>query len=400
MMKRTVLALSTACLLTAAGCGEDSVPGQCNLDFDGSDNADFGDPGIDGLLEATGQFSVTATELETSVRDACNNIASDLGGSTDDDTATACANAVAEIDGTFEANADVTFTLEYVAPVCSADVSVIADCAAECDVNFDASATPPTCEGGELSGECSGMCQGECSIEGDASCSGSCDGSCTGTCDATVVASCTGTCMGQCDGTCSSMDGDGNCNGSCDGTCRGMCSGSVEGSCSGTCEGSCSASCRAEVDGSCSGSCSGSCDVDFVEPSCEGGELDVMADADCKASCEAEASFAVECTEPTVIISYSGSATVSADVDALVDTLEANFGTILAAIERLDTIASATVSLATQLTGAATAAANLGLEAADCVRLAVDAQVAAAASIMVSVEASASVSGSVAGGTN
>jgi hypothetical protein len=394
------LSCSVALLAALSACGSDGVPGECALSFNGSTNADFGDPGIDGLIEATGKFKATAGSLDSSVRDACNGISSDLGGTTNDDTAVACDNAVAQIDSIFTANANVSIVLEYAPPVCSAGFAAIVACAAQCDADFDAVATPPTCDGGELSGTCSGACDGECTVEGSAACAGDCSATCTGTCSATVVADCTGTCTGQCDGTCATTDADGNCAGDCDGTCRGTCSGSIDGTCSGQCNGDCSGACRADVAGSCSGTCSGMCDVAFQEPTCEGGDLEVEASADCQASCEAEASFDVECTEPTVVVSYSGAASSSADLDALVATLEANFGAILEVTGRLSAIANATTALATRLAGAATAAANLGLEASDCVRLAIEAQVEAAASIQVSVQASASVSGSVAAGTN
>ena len=55
----SVCVVTFACAGALSACGSDGVPGQCSLSFDGSDNADFGDPGIDGLLEATGAFQAT-----------------------------------------------------------------------------------------------------------------------------------------------------------------------------------------------------------------------------------------------------------------------------------------------------------------------------------------------------
>jgi hypothetical protein len=162
----------------------------------------------------------------------------------------------------------------------------------------------------------------------------------------------------------------------------------------------CSGSCRADVTGTCSGECSGSCDVAFTEPTCEGGTLDVMADADCSAACEADASFSVDCTEPEVVVSFSGSATVSDDVAALVATLEANYPAILAVAAKAAIVLDATNTFATRLGGATSAAASAGVEAADCLRLAVEAQVAATASVNVSVMASVSVSASASGSAN
>lgn len=400
---KTILVVSMLALAGGlGGCGDgggNGLPGTCSLDFSGEVSSNFGEPRIDALLEATGKFSVAAEDLDVTVRTACNAIATDLGAATAEDTETACGNAVAAIDGVYAANAEVALTIDYVPAVCSASAEAAVECTAECDVNFDATATPPTCEGGELSGGCTGQCSGECTVEAEAACTGTCSASCSGQCDATVSAVCTGTCTGQCDGTCSATAADGSCAGDCDGTCSGTCAGTIEGSCSGTCTGGCSGSCRAEVTGSCSGTCSGSCDVAFTAPRCEGGELNVEADADCAASCESSASFDLECTEPELIISFTGSATVAEDLDALIATLDENLPTILASLEKAQIIAGVTVDLGTQLPGAVDAATDLGLEAADCMRLAIDAQVEAAAKVQVSVSVSVEVSGSATAGS-
>lgn len=392
-MKRLLIA--TVALLGA--CGSEDVPGTCKLNFAGPVNAAFGNVSLDALIEASARFGVAARDIDSSVRGACNAINTGLGAQTSDDTATACDNAAAAIDAVLAANPSVTVTIEYVPPVCAASASAIVECTAACDASFDASATPPTCEGGELSGGCSGECSGTCTVEGSATCTGSCSATCSGQCDATITGTCEGTCNGQCDGTCSAMGGDGNCAGTCDGTCRGTCSGAVEGTCSGTCEGSCSGSCRAEVTGECTGTCSGSCDVAFTEPRCEGGELSVMADADCSAACEADSSFDIECTEPVVVVTFTGVPVAALDVAALVTVLEDNLGTLLAAAAQAEIVLSATAEFATRLGGATAAAAEAGVEAADCLRIAIETQVAATASISVSIEASASVSASASG---
>ena len=384
---------------SASACDSDpSVPGQCALDFSGAVNSNFGEPELDALLEVSAKMSVTATSIEANMNDACNAIAGDLGAETSDDTATACANAAGAIDGVMAANASATLTVEFVPAVCTASLDAMVECAGECDVDFDATATPPTCTGGELSGGCSGSCEGSCTVEASAACTGSCDASCSGTCSGSVSGTCTGTCTGQCQGTCSATDAAGNCIGECTGTCSGECSGTIEGSCSGSCEGSCSGSCRADVTGSCEGSCSGSCDVDFVAPSCEGGTVDVQASADCEAACKSDVALDVVCSKPTVIVSFEGA--LSSDLEALAATLRDNYGTILAATAQLAIVVDAASELPGRLSGAASGAAEVGLEAADCLRLAVAAQVAAFASVQVSVEASVEVSGSVSAGSN
>jgi len=384
-----------------ASCGDNGtgLPGTCSLDFSSTVDSNFGDPRIDNLLEATARFNVAATNLEDDVRTACNNINTDLGAETSMDTETACMNADQAIRDVLMAEASVTLTVEYVPAVCTASASAVAECAAMCDAEFDASATPPTCEGGMLSGGCSGECSGSCTVEGMVDCMGSCQGTCSGMCSATIEGTCEGTCMGQCDGTCSMMDGDGNCMGTCDGTCSGQCMGTVEGSCSGTCEGSCMGSCRAEVTGMCEGRCTGMCDVMFEEPRCEGGELNVEANAECSASCEAEASFELECTEPEIIVSFTGSVSNPDDLQALAATLRDNLGTLIAALEKAQVMVDATVELGGQVEAAVDAIGDASVEAIDCLRNAVTVYAEASASVNVSVSASASVSGSASGGT-
>lgn len=392
------IALASA-LALLAGC-DSASSGTCSLNFAGEVNAAFGDVKLDSLLEASARFGVAAKDVDTRLHAACDDIIADLGGTGGMTTAESCDNAAAAITAAIDANSGVVLTVEYIAPVCSGSASAIVDCTGACDASFDASATPPTCEGGMLSGGCSGSCSGECTVEGSVSCTGSCSGSCSGSCDATVAATCTGTCNGACDGTCDSMDGNGNCNGNCTGTCRGTCTGTIEGSCSGSCSGMCSGSCRADVSGSCTGSCSGSCDVAFEEPTCEGGELNVDADVDCKAACEADASFDLECTDAQIVVTFTGTPADATALTALIGTIEDNLPVILEVAERAAAMAEATVTFATRLGGATSAAASAGLEAADCLRIAVQTQVAAAASISVSVEASVSVSGSVSGSSN
>lgn len=386
-----MIALGAAMVL--AGCGDDggTLPGECSLDFSGEVSSSFGDAELDALFDATGRFSVAAGQIESSVLSACNAISTDLGGAMGMDPQTACMNAVTQIQAVKAANATAVLSIRYTPAVCSASATAIVDCTAMCDASFDAMATPPTCEGGMLSGSCSGMCSGSCTVEGSVMCTGSCSGSCMGSCDAEVSATCTGTCRGQCEGTCMTMGPDGSCMGECMGTCRGDCMGTIEGDCSGSCDGMCMGSCRSDVMATCMGTCSGSCDVMFTEPRCEGGEWSVMADAECQAACEADASFAVECTEPSLVVTFTGVATMPTDLQALVDTLETNLPRLIAVIEKAQIIVGATVDIAARLPAATDAATSAGVEAVSCHAQAIDAQVQAASQVNVSVMASVSV---------
>lgn len=386
--------LGLAVLISSCGDGGSGLPGTCSLDFTRAVDANFGNKDLDALLEASARFGVAANGIDVDVRSACNGIATDLGAASSTDTKTACDNAVAQINRVKAANASATLVVEYTPGVCAVSASAVVDCVGHCDVTFDATATPPTCTGGEISGTCSGMCSGSCTVEGSVSCTGSCSGSCEGSCDARVSGTCTGTCTGQCEGTCATMNTDGSCAGACDGTCRGMCTGSVTGSCSGTCSGMCTGSCRSDLTATCSGQCTGSCDVAFTEPRCEGGEWDVMADADCKAACEADASFDIMCTDPSLVATFTGSATAAADLATLIATLETNLPKLFAAAAKAEIVVSATRDFATHLSAATSAATSAGLEASSCLVLAINAQVAAASKVNVSVMASVSISAS------
>ncbi len=394
-----MVAVALGASLTLAGCPEDgTTPGTCSLDFNRTFTSNFGDAEIDSLLEATAELNVAANAIESDVLGACNGISTDLGGASATDVDTACMNASSAIDAVLAANAMVTLTVDVEPAVCTVSVDAYADCVAECDASFDASATPPTCSGGMLAGECMAECMGSCTLEGTVDCEGSCEGSCNGTCDATIRGSCTGSCTGQCEGTCAAMDGDGNCMGSCDGTCRGTCDAMVDAECRGSCTGTCMGSCTADVTGSCEGTCTGMCSVDFVAPRCEGGDVMVMADADCQASCDADVSANATCTEPRVFVTYTGAADAGEMLTALADTLAANLPRLLAAAERAAGIADAATRFGNSLSGAVRGAASAGLTAAACVAEAVDVEIAAAAKIDVSVSASASVEASATGG--
>lgn len=378
------------------GCGNGGVPGVCRLDFTRPVVANFGDGDLDALLEATARLHMAATDLDSEVRAACNGIATDLGAPLATDTEIACNRAVEQIERVKAENDGATLVVDYTPGVCSASGSALVACVGRCDASFDATATPPTCVGGMLSGSCSGACCGSCTIEGTVECTGSCAGSCAGTCSGQVRGACTGTCTGQCDGVCAATAADGSCAGACDGACNGVCAGTVTGSCSGTCGGTCQGSCRYPDDLMvlCPGVCSGSCDVGYTAPRCEGGHWDVTASAECKAACQADVSFDLVCTEPVLVASFSGAATSSADLVALLATLEANLPKLLAAGAKAGVVVSATNEFATHLEGATSAATSAGLEASSCLVLAIQAQLEALATVNVTVTASVNISAS------
>jgi hypothetical protein len=226
----------------------------------------------------------------------------------------ATADIIAEIEGQFTAqitgHLDGGITVDLVEPKCSADISVSASASAQCEAKagcaVDVSAE---CDPGELSFKCEGQCSGGCDAVCEGSCTVSaeaaaaCSGTCKGSCDLSVDPGvCEGTCSGSCSGTCSLENASGECEGECSGDCTGTCElPSAGGSCSGECKGECTGGCEGSFE-------TPSCDVE-ASASCE-------ASADCQAQAEAQASASLECTPPSIDISYQVSAGVDASMQA------------------------------------------------------------------------------------
>ncbi len=393
---RLVLAAALAGTLSLSSCGGvgSLAAAACSLELDADVDADFGDLHLDALIEATGRFAAAAEEIDVTIRGACNDISSDLGAETSTDTEVACANAVAAIDDVRVLNPDAELIVEYVPAVCTVNAALAASCTASCDIDFDATVTPITCEGGYFTGTCEGSCSGWCTVEGDISCSGSCTGSCQGSCSATVEAVCEGACFGQCEGACDVYDEHGNCAGACTGTCYGTCEGTIDGACSGHCEGSCQGSCRSTIEAECGGECTGECDVEWIEPRCEGGQVDIDAAAECEASCKAEAAYDISCTDPEVVVSFSGDPVDVAQLEALVLTLAENMSAVLVIQEQAGILVSATADIAEELDEALDAAADIGQDAFECFVAALSAHAEALATVSVSVTVSVDVTAS------
>jgi len=229
-----------------------------------------------------------------------------------------------EIQAEFNANLDGGISIKYTPPACSANVSVAveaqASCeaSAECDVMVDPGEVSVQCEG-SCSGGCSGECSGalSCAVEAP---SIQCEGMCEGTCTVEAGAACEGTCNGECQGECSAMDGEGECRGTCEGMCMGACELNAAASCEGSCGGTClvdqgSASCTAEAScrGSCDAECSGSCEGSFKPPSAS---ADCSASAECEAQASAQAEASLECTPPSIDLTYGFAAGLDAEAKA------------------------------------------------------------------------------------
>lgn len=329
-MRHAALSAAIIAALSLAGCGDDEVDKFCDTSLTAN---------IDATLEAAKLLEARAKMIEGDVAAACAAIASDLGedGFNEKDVAEACRAA----DRGIAAHIGVGIELELIAtpPRCHIDAQARVDCEAGCQIDIEC--TEPElhvrCEEGKFAVECDVDCEAnveaycELSAEVVAECQGSCEGYCEGGCEG----SCSGSCDGRCDGKCEgSTDGEGRCDGICHGTCEGSCSGSCSGTCAGQCEGSCrvdvdaKADCGARGDFYCRGGCSKEispprCEGSFEPPRCEG-------DAQCHASCEAQASFAAECTEGELHINIR---TDAEGAETLVATLEANLPRLLLVVD-------------------------------------------------------------------
>lgn len=347
---------------------------------------------IDAFLRATLDINTTVNAIHDDLVTACTNVGNDLGipaseyvaaSPTEPRVATVCNRVIREVHAVVTAAlpAGASLTLAFAPPICRADINIAAQCAAQCTAS--ASATVPQCQGTVVA-DCAGSCQG--------SCQGSCNAACTGQCSGTCTGSCTGTCTGRCEGTCTTMDANGNCNGACTGTCTGSCSAGCTGSCMGTCTAGCM--------GTCSGQCRGMCSV-ASNVRCEG-NFSVMAEAECRAACEARASASVACTRPelTVVAQTTVNAGAQARLETLIRSLTNNYPLLLQNAARAQQLVLKAPEFASAFRGAATAAGNVGVRAVACMARAATVTADAVTKVQASAQVSVSFQASFTAGTN
>lgn len=296
------------------------------------------------------------------------------------------------------------------------------DCGAEADVVCTGTAPNLVCEGdctgsckldvaATCDGKCTGGCQADVSGECEAKCVGSCSGQCSGGCAVEVSGQCNGTCEGSCDGACDgecsgSTDSGGVCDGECKGSCEGTCEGKCEveaqarcdGECRGECSGTCEGKCEVEVNGSCEGECSGSCEMNagaeckgkcegeckYTPPDlkceanakveckakaqadakvecsgrCDGEVKPPEVSAECEANVKAEANCSMECTPPSLDVSWAwnadleGNVNAQAEFKAWLEGFKGNLSALLAAQANAEFVADAGVDLAAAAVGA------------------------------------------------
>ena len=160
---------------------------------------------------------------------------------------------------------------------------------------------------------------------------------------------------------------------------------SNNGQCLGRCIGTCN--------GGCDGTCHAYCQGNWQAPQCQGTVQPPSADAECNASCNAQAEFQGSCTRPQVSVRAGQNVEMAA---RLAQTLQANLPQLLHAElalgKRLTGSARVIVSVGSQLPNVVS---NAGAEAMACVAAASSATVTASMRIDVSIQASASVTGRV-----
>jgi hypothetical protein len=282
-----------------------------------------GIPNIDAFFSSVVNFNVKANGISANIEAELAKIRASVGAETN-------ADIKASLIAKFNLDAKAGIQVVFAPAKCAVSAKATLEATAKCDASVDP---------GKATVECKGSCQADASVkaECDASatvvCTGTapslaCEGECKGSCELEAAAACSGTCKGTCSGTCSVENADGSCNGSCDGMCEGTCEMSAGAECSGKCKGECTytppdgkceadaqVTCQAEAKGSVQ--CQGKCDGEFEPP---------MAKAECQASAKADASVNVECTPPSLDISYQfdASLTGQAKLDA-----QANFEAFL-----------------------------------------------------------------------
>lgn len=284
-------------------------------------------------------------QMEALAADACMRMGYDLGVQPEFMTPqnnepgakaqAACAGVATQIDAILRQG--VQIQAQVVPPQCTANVEARARCDGACDVSVDPGQIVAQCEPGRLSGHCNGRCIGQCE----------------------------GTCSGNCQGQCTAYDAQGRCAGQCNGTC----------------------------DGGCSTTCHAQCQGEWQAPQCAGQVRPPSADAECNASCTAQANLNAQCTPAQVNLFGQPTTDVAARLFA---TLHTNLPNLMYAQIALGQRVMQDAQVVVQVgANMPKVVGDAGLQGLACIGAAAEAAGRASASINVSVQASASVSGRV-----
>jgi hypothetical protein len=342
---------------------------------------------IDGdtkaFVTASVNLAAIAVQAESSVLAACKAIDSDLGvtdtwsvmkgdgGSSDGETAEACKQAANKIKTVLEGNASAGCALVISRGYCFVDEQAQVSCESMCTGMTTCMPGDITtlCSPAELTGECDGDCKAGAACEGSASAEAQCQGACE--------ADCTGMCDGN---ACHAR----HCAGTCEGTCNGQCALAA----------SAQVNCGAKVN------CRGGCSVAYKAPKCETTVTppSCKVTKTCESSCTSNVEAKAQCTPPGASLECNG--TVSADLQAVVDTVKKNMPSIILLVQ---TQGKLVLDAANQVvtTGKVVAdqVTSLGGQAIACAGKAVQVDADASASLNVSVQAGGNVSGACGGPT-
>ena len=345
--------LLSGIVVAAPGCDPGDIAEQCGLTCEGSvldGNASIsGVASVDAFFGAVIDVTTAANDISATLRAELDAIAISVGldaGATGPEIA-----AGIEAHLGLYIDLDAAIRVQYQEPVCEASLEVVASASAECDVEVDPGMASIECNGScEVEGGANATCEGEASLK----CTGpklQCDGMCEGSCEFEAGGTCEGTCRGECAGDCSVEDSSGNCAGACDGTCTGTCEFAAAAECTGSCTGSCtydsdagceagaSAKCEASVDASVT--CEGSCEGDFEPPE---------VSAECQASVEAKAEASLECTPPSIDITWQWAAGITAEQEmefkAWLQGFKGHLSVMLAARTKADILIESMANLA------------------------------------------------------
>ncbi|HVU02002.1 MAG TPA: hypothetical protein VHE30_09630 [Polyangiaceae bacterium] len=315
--------------------GDPYVCGPCYSPLLGDDTIS-GNPQLDGFFHAvlilTRAIDSIRVDFEGNVQALCALYGVDTSAGIGP---TVAENLIAAIDADAgRATAD-GFAVRYRAPLCAADLGLAAEAQATCEAKADCAVSiEPARKGLRCEGVCTGRCDAACTGEtarcvapvDDVACNGECSGACQLASPAPCPGVCHGTCQGQCGGTCTGGDRDatGQCAGTCDGDCQGTCAGICELQDPTTCPGKCAGTCTTASGGAacadgaeCHGSCDGTCDGHCTGlPTPPGSAENCAATKACQPQARAVGSVALDCTPPTIEISFEVNPSASGDAQA------------------------------------------------------------------------------------
>jgi len=346
--------------------GGDELLKQCGLVCSEKGIADgnasiSGIPNVDAFFGSVVTYNARANLISGNINAEIGKITGSLGLKADAKPAEIKAAIIAN----FQLDAKAGVAVKFEPAKCAVSAKATIEATAKCDATVDPGKAEVTCSG---TCEANASVDAKCDASATVKCVGTapdlkCSGECKGACQLDVAATCEGTCNGTCSGTCSATAADGTtCAGKCDGKCQGNCEASASATCSGTCKGECtytppSGSCEAGASVKCEASAKGSVKCDGK---CDGEVTPPKASAECEASAKADASVNVECTPPSLDISYQLDASLKgqakldaqAKFEAFLVSFKGSLSVIQANLSASDTVLAAGVDVAAKAKGA------------------------------------------------